>query len=300
MRYLWLSLVVLLVACGSDDKESEPKSYALNGFWNGQLNQGTDMRLLVYNGEVFARDAEQGYYGTLTYSDFNLEVQLTLSAKDFAAQSDATTEAITTGASTDYHLEGIYYSAYSESELIGDYQAADAGSFDFNHEASWDSGSSLTALTGKWQAGETELRINPKNNRYQFRAVKTNGCTMHGELSLLNERYILYQVDMKVRRNCTRLNKPGQGYAALNEEGELEFYVRSGSSLLFMTFQSSTENQPPVEPNPEEGGGEQTGGETGEGNEPDEGVDGEGVDGEGSVGDPDAPGQGNGNPATQP
>lgn len=254
MRYLWLSVVIFLVACGSDDKASEPKSYALNGFWNGQLDQGEDIRMLIYNGEVFALDAEQGYYGQLTYSDFNLEAKLTLSAKVFVPQSEATNEYITDSASTPYVLTGMYYSSGSAPELIGDYKAAEVGSFILNHDGAWKNGSSLNALKGEWQADDTQLRIEPKNNRYEFRGVKLNGCTFSGGISLLNSDYSLYAVDMKERRGCVGSIKTAQGYAALNDEGDLEFYLRSGGSLLFMTFSPSAGgvNPSPVEPNPED------------------------------------------------
>lgn len=259
MRYLWLVVCVLLVACGSDDKKSEPKSYALNGFWNGQFDQSVDIRLLIYNGEVFALDAEQGYYGTLTYTDFNLEAKLTLSAKAFMAQAETSGEQITGSASVPYVLTGIYYSADVVPQLVGDYRATDSGEFLLNYDDVWNNESSLTALTGKWQAPETIVRIEPKGGRYEFRAVKPNGCTFNGSISLLNSNHNLYSVDMKERRGCQDSIRGAQGYAAINAEGELEFYLRSGGSLLFMTFTPNMgSTTPPVDDDlPDDGTGDE-------------------------------------------
>lgn len=243
MRYLWLVVCVLLIACGSDDKASEPKSYALNGFWNGQLDQGEDMRMLVYNGEVFARDAQQGYYGNLTYNDYDLEAKITLNAKLFTTADETSNEFISASTGPFYRLTGLYYQVETMPKLIGDYSSAVNGSFKFENDGTWKSSSSLTSLSGKWQSNDAELYIQPNTNksRYEFRkitpATDINGCTYNGEIILLNSSNSLYQVNLKERKNCLGFNRAGQGYAAINAEGDLEFYLRSGGSLLFMTFQ---------------------------------------------------------------
>lgn len=260
MRYLWLVVCVLLVACGSDDKTSEPRSYALNGFWNGQLDQGDDLRMLVYNGEVFARDAQQGYYGTLTYNDYDLEAKITLSSKFFTEAEEASNEFVSANAGPLYTLTGLYYQVEAMPQLIGDYSSTENGSFKFENDGTWKSSSSLTVLSGKWQSHDAELYIQPNTNksRYEFRkitpAADINGCTYNGEIILLNSTNSLYQVNLKERKNCLGFNRAGQGYAAVNAEGELEFYLSSGSSLLFMTFQPSsggTPSAPNPDPNPD-------------------------------------------------
>ncbi len=246
MRYLWLVVCVLLVACGSDDKASEPKSYALNGFWDGKLDQGEDIRMLVYNGEVFARDALQGYYGTLTYNDYDLEAKITLNAKLFTTTDETSNEFISASAGPFYTLTGLYYQVEAMPKLIGDYSSTVNGSFGFENDGTWKSSSSLTSLSGKWQSNDAELYIQPNTNksRYEFRkitpATDINGCTYSGEIVLLNSTNSLYQVNLKERKNCLGFNRSGQGYAALNATGELEFYLQSGGSLLFMTFQPAT------------------------------------------------------------
>lgn len=144
MRYLWLVVCVLLIACGSDDKASEPKSYALNGFWNGQLDQGEDMRMLIYNGEVFARDAQQGYYGNLTYNDYDLEAKITLNAKLFTTTDEMSNEFIAASAGPFYTLTGLYYQVEAMPKLIGDYSSTVNGSFGFKNDGTWENSSSLT------------------------------------------------------------------------------------------------------------------------------------------------------------
>lgn len=253
-----LSLLLLSGCLAEDKKDPPPASSQLNGFWNGQFDQAGSLRMLIYEGEVFARDANSSYYGSLSYSAANQRAALRLSSYALELNDADAKQYASTGAGLSVQLNGLFYTGATLPQLIGDYQAASSGSFILTQDGTWSNPSALSYLAGPWYTQGLDLRINGEaEGKAEFKAISAQiagapapqaGCTFSGELWLIDALHPLYRVKLTERKACSHINVAAEGFAARNAEGALEFYLRSGSSLLFMSFQQGAAPEPSPSP----------------------------------------------------
>lgn len=264
MRFLAIMFSLLLASCGgssgNDAAKPIPANDKLNGFWNGQINQSGDMRMLVYNGEVFARYGDQGYYGSFTFSDSNYVVVFTLKSAPFSLNDTLGNQFATSAVFRNFVFDGNYSEDTSGAHILGDISGSDYGSFTLTRDDSWRVGSSLLGRRSTWQAEGYSLVINNKSTFKGVQQVSANEqpCNFSGNLSEAEAG--LYSVILTNRTSCTHFNRSAIGFAALNADGELEFYLRNGGQLLFMTF-APTEVETPLDPDGDAGGDDEGGGD---------------------------------------
>ncbi|MEN9465993.1 MAG: hypothetical protein RL217_2174 [Pseudomonadota bacterium] len=255
MRALFFVLTLFLAGCLAEDKKDPPPALnQLNGFWNGQFDQAGSLRVLLYEGEVFMRDASMGYYGSLTYSAADQRAALRLTSYTLGLNDTDAQQYATTGAGQAVAMNGLFYTGAALPQLVGDYQASVNGSFILTQDGTWANPSAFSYVAGQWHAQGLDLRINAENqNKVEFKAISAQvagstaaqaGCTFSGDLRLIDVKHPLYRVSLKERKGCADFNQVAEGFAAINAAGLLEFYLRSGSSLLFMIFQPGAEPAP--------------------------------------------------------
>lgn len=246
MRFLLMVFVVLLTACGSssDDKKSSETLY-LNGFWSGNFGSTEiNFKMLVLENEVYAFDEERGYYGTATYNQNTQKAELTLTS--YMLEQVVEGSKIASGERSSYRLSAFYYHADVPPQLVGDYHGHESNNFELTHEFGWDSSADLSRLTGVWSSPVYKLFINPEQGRkLQFQGISANtegdnqGCSFKGNLTLINQSTPLYRLQLDERKNCEGFNTSAEGYAAINQDGELEFYLRANNQLMLVVFSES-------------------------------------------------------------
>ena len=281
MQKITLSLVLTavlgLTGCMAEDDDEvtneqgqtvTDQTVALSGFWDGQLNQTTDLRLLIYNGNVYGRDADNGYYGTITLNAGDQTSLASLTSYAMNAGSDtAANQLIADGNSAAYEFDTQLSSlSASNDSLFGPYNVDNTptGNVQLTRDGTWDNNSPLSALTktGKWTASTYELVITRAGDSATFTGVSTDagnaGCNFRGRLSNIDSNYNLYRATLTQREDCVAFNTTDvSGFAGFNTDGELEFYFRDNNAMLFMTF------TPPAD--------QTSGGDSGDGSTPDEG-----------------------------
>lgn len=222
------------------DKVNDP-TVALNGFWDGQFDQAGDLRVLVYNGNVYALDETNGYYGTVLLNDDTSRATFALTAYTLTEADTTGNQYVADGPSEDYNLSGLLFSSTADNDtLVGDYENDTlTGSFLLEDDGTWSNNSDLDNLAGKWTATGYEFYVQPLTGKASYKGISTDGsgCTFEGEITLLDETEALYAVSLIERKNCAGFNETdASGYAAVNADGNLEVYLRKNNDLLFMIF----------------------------------------------------------------
>jgi len=249
-------ITLMLVGCiAEEDKASvtneqgEPVSdptLTLNGFWDGQINQTTDIRMLIYNGNVYARDSSNGYYGTTLLNNSTRWSSMALNATGITAADDTAKAYAAEGSDLNYDLSLLLTSLFSSNDSLQGNLLIDGSTPGFvsvTRDGTWNNNARLSKLvkTGAWTAGDYQMVTNTAAGGVSFQgdATSTPGCTFSGLLTELETSHNLYGVSLTERSNCVAFNDmPASGYAGFNSDGDLEFYLRSddSGSLLFMTF----------------------------------------------------------------
>lgn len=243
---IWFPLLMssLLTACiGEDDKDENPTnsdgdtvddtSLALNGFWAGGLDQTDTLRVLIYNGDVYGLDGDKGFFGTVE-SPADEEVDFNLTAYPFSYDDSGNNEYVADGLATSYTINGLLA---SNTTLVGEYatDGSEFGSLTLVNDTSYSNNSSLVSLLGQWTTTDIELNVTSRGKFLGFNKATGKDCSFEGQFAVINSSNSLLSMTID-RRNCDDFNGESTGFAAINLDGELEIYSRSGSSLLFMKF----------------------------------------------------------------
>lgn len=295
-----LALSINLTGCIAEDDDDEivndqgetitDQTASLSGFWNGQFNQTTDLRVLIYNGNVYGLDADNGYYGDIVLNAGNRTVIADLTAYALNTDSDSTAKQfIADGNEADYELDTQLSSLQAtDDSLFGGYSVdgTSTGNILLTRDGTWENNSPLSALikTGKWTATNYELVTTRAGERVTFTGVSTDsanaGCIFRGELTTIDTNFNLYRATLSEREDCPAFNESEvPGFAGFNSDGDLEFYFRASNSLLFMTF------TPPADAS---GGGDSGGDAGGDAGNGDAGGDAGNGDAGGDAGNGDA------------
>ncbi len=249
IRYsIFITGLLLLSACLPEEKEDtnpinsdgievDDTSLALNGFWDGGLDQTETLRMLIYNGNVYGLDADKAFFGTLE-SPTNEEVDLSLTAFPFSFEDATNNEFVADGNVTTYTINGLLATS---TTVVGDFEtdAGEFGSLTITNDGTFSNNSSLTSLAGKWTTANLELNITSRGRFHGVNNAATKDCSFEGQFSLLNVGDALMALTLN-RRHCDDFNGDASGFAAINADGELEIYSKMGSSLLFMKFTAPT------------------------------------------------------------
>lgn len=214
---------------------------AMNGFWDGQFDQAGDLRVLIYNGNVYGLDENNGYYGTVLLNDDTSRATFALTAYTLTEADTTGNQYVADGPSEDYSLSGLLFSSTADDDtLVGDYENDSlSGSFLLEDDGTWENNSDLDDLAGKWTATGYEFYIQPLSGKASYKGISTDGtgCTFEGEITLMNDKEALYELTLTERKNCSGFNETdATGYAAVNVDGNLEVYLRKNNDLLFMIF----------------------------------------------------------------
>ncbi|WP_221793247.1 hypothetical protein [Oceanobacter mangrovi] len=218
------------------------ETLSLNGFWDGQLDQATDIRLMIYQGTVYGLDETQGYYGTVKLSQSNQTVSMSLTGYAITASDTTALHYLADGTAVDYSLDGLVFTTTTTSDtLVGDYENdSTAGSFYLTDDGTWDTNSAVSLVEGEWTAGDYSLYITSLGSRASMKAVSSSvaGCTFSGYIAPMDKQYNLYDVSITERKNCDDYNDTSvSGYATITTDGELEFFLRKSALLYYMIFQ---------------------------------------------------------------
>lgn len=247
MRVPIIVISLLLSGCLSNtsDLDVEPSfntAIELNGFWEGQFNQGGAVRFLFYDGEIYGTDGSSGYRGSLSYNDSEQSVSMSMKVLGLTTVEDSGDYIVAGGDSFLRSFSGLLINQLSETNsIVGNYtQTTEGGSLSVTTDGTWQNGSALWQLLGTWKTDSYQLNVGQSGNNNVFFGESASGCTFKGDIYLLNDRYPLFEVNMYERSNCTGMNlttgQSAQGYTAINGRGELEMYVVLNDELLVMTF----------------------------------------------------------------
>lgn len=268
VRMLAVVLALGLAGCISESDELDPvndqgervsdETSSLNGFWDGGLNQTEDLRVLVYNGNVYARNTSDGFYGSVLVNDDLRRVSMDLGALGLnAASSDADAQWVADGVDNLYALDlQIYTLTVTNDAMQGtaEINGGDTSLVLLQRDGTWDEDAPLNKLvkSGTWLSGSYQMVTSSATGGVSFQVNSTTSptCSFNGLLKQLDVRFNLYAVDMSARNSCPAFNdESASGYAGFNTDGDLEFYLRSNdtSSLLFFTFTPPVGATPPAD-----------------------------------------------------
>jgi len=250
-----LTAMLLMTGCISVDSNDSvtnelgetvsTETLTLNGLWDGQFDQDGDLRVLMYQGTVFAIDDSQGYYGSIELENSTQIATLSLTAWAISASDDTAGHYLADGTSLTYDLEGLVYTTSSTDDtLVGDYENdSSAGSFYLTDDGTWSNNSSTSLVAGEWTAGDYSLYVTSLGSNASIRAISsaTGGCTFDGYLTPTDSDYNLYTVLITERKNCTDYNAVNvAGYATITTDGELEFFIHDTGLIYYMIFTAAT------------------------------------------------------------
>ncbi|WP_028292086.1 hypothetical protein [Oceanobacter kriegii] len=245
------ALALLLAGCISVDNDDDVtnelgnevsrETLTLNGFWDGQFDQTGDLRVLIYQGTVYALDATQGYYGTISLDETTQIAVMELTSYLITASDETALHYLADGTTQSYVMEGLAYSTTTSADtLVGDYENdTSAGNFLLSDDGTWDNNASISQVVGQWSAGDYSLYIEPLAGTASLRAITsvTGGCTFDGYITPVDSDFNLYSVSITERKNCDDYNaKDVRGYATLTANGELEFFIRGSELVYYMIF----------------------------------------------------------------
>jgi len=248
VQVVFVSTLFVLTGCiGEEDKDENPTnsdgetvddtSLALNGFWNGGLDQTETLRVLIYNGNVYGLDEDKGFFGTVE-SPAAEEVDFSLTAYPFSYEDSGNNEFVADGLAISYTINGLLA---SNTTLVAEYatDASEFGSITLVNDTTYSNNSSLVSLVGQWTTTDIEINITSRGKFLGFNKATGKDCSFEGQFAVINASNSLLSMTIN-RRNCDDFNGESTGFAAVNGDGELELYLRSGSSLLFMKFAPPT------------------------------------------------------------
>ncbi len=252
-------LALLIVGClpeekDDDDDNESNKISALNGFWKGGFEQTDTLRVLIYNGSVYALDKEKALFGSVT-SPSDEEVDFSLTAYPFAYEDEPNFEFVSDRTATNYTVNGLLATT---SLIVGDYETSsrEFGSLELTNDGTFTNPSSLASLTGKWTTTDLELNITSRGRFLGVNNGTNKNCSFEGQIQLINTAQSLLSMTLN-RRNCDDFNGESTGFVAINSDGALELYSKMGNQLLFMKFSAPASSS----------GTDTTGNETGSGTE---------------------------------
>jgi len=237
--------LVLLSACLPEEKEDknpinssgievDNASLALNGFWNGGFNQGDKLKLLIFNGDVYGLDEDEAFFGTVASSSatFNFD----LLAYPLSHEDSVNNEYVADGIAVTYTIDDGRLFNYGQLEIAASFDTNNGllGELNVINDASYSKNSSLSSLVGLWTTADYQLRIDGQGN-YIIQDTTDSGCVSNGKINLIDSNNSLMALII-TRKKCDDFNGSATGFAAINTDGELEFYSKMSSSLLFMTF----------------------------------------------------------------
>lgn len=239
-----LILIILVSACIAEDKEDknptnsagdtvDNTALALNGFWNGGFEQTDTLRLLIFNGDVYALDADKGFFGTVE-SPTDEEVDFKITSYPLSYTDAPNFEFVADGAATAYTINGLLAST---TTIVGDFETDTSafGSLSLTNDGTFSNNSSLTSLVGKWTTTDLEMNITTRGRFHGVNNGTGKNCSYEGQFSIINPSESLLSFTMN-RRNCDDFNGDSEGFAAINTDGKLELYSKMGTALLFMSF----------------------------------------------------------------
>lgn len=254
--------LMLLSACLPEEKDetkpinNEGKSLndsvmSLNGFWDGGFNQTETLRVLIYNGNVYGLDEDKAFYGSVI-AESKIAINFTLLAAPFTYEDSSNNEYVASGRAVTYTIEASEFTS-NGLEVAGAFDTSPDdlhGEVNLFNDGSYTSPSSLNNLFGLWTTTNYELKIDNLGN-FIIQDTSESGCYSKGSLKIIDSTKSLLNLTLN-RRRCDDFNGDSTGYAAINADGELEFYSKMGSSLLFMTFTAPTGNASNPETDPAE------------------------------------------------
>lgn len=249
-----LILAISLSGCIAEDKPTSSQSSGnsnrsldiasqhIDGVWRGKLNQKADIRILIYNGNVYALGKSEGFYGAAQLNTSNENAKFTLSSYQLSTNDSDDGQFVADGQREEYVFDGLRYTEKSEGDtIVGSYENdRGPGNFLFSLDKGWDSAAEIRDIKGKWASGKYELYVQPNSQGASFHGFSTEegkGCSFKGQIRLLNEGKALFGVTLTKREHCEAFNEQdASGYAIISPKKALEFYIRKGSDLLFMNF----------------------------------------------------------------
>jgi hypothetical protein len=244
--FIILSFLALTTACIGEDKDDDQPAptnsdgdvvdntaLTLNGFWNGGFEQTETLRMLIFNGDVYALDEDKAFFGTVE-SPSEEEVDFTLTSYPFSYEDAANFEFVADGVATIYTINGLLA---TNTSLVGDFEtdASEFGALVLANDGIYSTNSSLTSLIGKWTATDLEMNITSRGRFHGVNNGTDKDCSFEGQIDLINSANALLAITLN-RRNCDDFNGDSTGFVAINVDGELELYSKMGSALLFMKF----------------------------------------------------------------
>ncbi len=251
-----LSLMVLTTGCLPEEEDDDDIDVSvLNGFWDGGFEQTETLRVLIYNGDVYGLDEDKALFGTVL-SPSDEEVDFSLSSYPFSYEDTTNFEFVSDRTATSYTINGLLATS---TLIVADYETStrEYGSLELINDGTFSSNSSLTSLAGEWTTTDLVLNITSRGRFLGVNNGTDNDCSFEGQINIINSANSLVSLTMN-RRNCDDFNGDSVGFAAINGDGELEFYSQMGSQLLFMTFTVSTsDTQTDTETDTEEEGDEE-------------------------------------------
>ena len=240
---LFLSLITACIGEDKDDDQPAPTNsdgdvvdntaLTLNGFWNGGFEQAETLRMLIFNGDVYALDEDKAFFGTVE-SPAEEEVDFTLTSYPFSYDDAANFEFVADGVATVYTINGLLA---TNTSLVGDFEtdASEFGALVLTNDGTYSNNSSLTSLIGKWTTTDLEMNITSRGRFHGVNNGTDKDCSFEGQINLINSANSLLAITLN-RRNCDDFNGDSAGFVAINVDGELELYSKMGSALLFMKF----------------------------------------------------------------
>lgn len=251
-----LALMVLTTGCLPEEEDDDDLDVSvLNGFWDGGFEQTETLRVLIYNGDVYGLDEDKALFGTVL-SPSDEEVDFSLSSYPFSYEDTTNFEFVSDRTATSYTINGLLATS---TLIVADYETStrEYGSLELINDGTFSSNSSLTSLTGEWTTTDLVLNITSRGRFLGVNNGTDKDCSFEGQINIINSANSLVSLTMN-RRNCDDFNGDSVGFAAINGDGELEFYSQMGSQLLFMTFTVSTsDTQTDTETDTEEEGDEE-------------------------------------------
>lgn len=250
--FLLLTFALITGCIAEDDKDKNPTNsagdtvndtaLALNGFWKGGFEQTDTLKVLIYNGDVYALDSDKGFFGTVE-SPSSEEVDFQITSYSFSYEDTANLEFVADGLGTVYTINGLLAST---TLVVGDFETNTTlfGALTLTNDGSYSNNSSLSSLVGKWTTTDLELNITSRGRFHGVNNGANKNCSFEGQIELIDIDNSLLKISMN-RRNCDDFNGDSEGFAAINTDGKLEIYSKMGSSLLFMAFAAPTTTEIP-------------------------------------------------------
>ena len=250
-----LFLLLLLVACGSDDSgPNAPKG--LNGLWIGETTEiisGTGTLLsthvLFHEGTVYILRKDEAQIGSYTIIN-NDTSRWELASYPYTSPDDTNRFYIGT---LDTQESATADALFADAQrLIVNYTKTATitreGTIRITFNKGLDKAINLVQTTGDWQTEEATLTISANGNILG----NHNECQFKGSLVPLN--YTLLTLNL-TRNSCAEFNTSEAvfGLAFFDSDNTLHFIANNHDNLLWMRFNKPKEAALPEEETPAEG-----------------------------------------------